>query len=451
MSERPFCFVIVVWGEKFRNYLLDYCLPSLLAPGNIPALDGRRPVKCLFATTRADWELMRQTAIFGALEEHAEAVYVELPPHPPERPYWMQAIFGHKLCCDLIHAERAYRIFAAPDSIFADGSIARLHDLAVQGAEAVLRLTVPTTEEGRFFATMQEQGLLPATARSDARAPLIISTRQLASIAMQSMHRMASVNEWDRPDFCGYAAAPFWRVPGEEGMVCFGLNWDVFLIDYNAVERHDSSILDDRGFDGDYNLRTIGTMNKIYAIRDTDEIGVISWNALPYPPQLVAPKGGEIGKGAMFRASYYGPNFNALHRQMLFLPTRVHAASITEQWAKIERRALRTLLTWLDAPPSFVPLGSAMPAARATYEEINRLIGSIDVPWWRKNPLTSTLVLLVVLPAAQYANRFYQSLRPIPSRARALYQYGRLALRADRQALDWWQQKLRRVLRILGR
>ena len=37
--DRPFYFMVVLWGERFRNYFLDYCLASALSPGNIPALE----------------------------------------------------------------------------------------------------------------------------------------------------------------------------------------------------------------------------------------------------------------------------------------------------------------------------------------------------------------------------------------------------------------------------
>ena len=32
--ERGFYFIVVLWGERFRDYFLEYCLPSLLSPGN---------------------------------------------------------------------------------------------------------------------------------------------------------------------------------------------------------------------------------------------------------------------------------------------------------------------------------------------------------------------------------------------------------------------------------
>src|SRR5271155_5483826 len=107
---RPFYLVLVVWGEQYRNYFLDFCLPSLLAPGNIPTLAAKRPTKYLIATTRSDWEEIRHTTIFRELERYVSPDFVELPACPPERPFWMQNIVGHKLCCDIIAKEEAYRI-----------------------------------------------------------------------------------------------------------------------------------------------------------------------------------------------------------------------------------------------------------------------------------------------------------------------------------------------------
>ena len=40
--ERPFYFIVVLWGERFRNYFLDFALASALSPGNIPALHASR-------------------------------------------------------------------------------------------------------------------------------------------------------------------------------------------------------------------------------------------------------------------------------------------------------------------------------------------------------------------------------------------------------------------------
>ena len=30
---RPFYFMVVVWGEQYRNYFLEFCLPECSLPG----------------------------------------------------------------------------------------------------------------------------------------------------------------------------------------------------------------------------------------------------------------------------------------------------------------------------------------------------------------------------------------------------------------------------------
>src|ERR1700677_927675 len=142
MALRPFYFVVVVWGREYRDYFLEYCLPSLLSPKNIPVLDGRRPVKFLFATTAEDWDIMRGTAIFSTLEKHAEAVFLELPPKG-DRPYWLHSIVGHKMCCDMTARDKAYRILVCPDTVFSEGAVELFHEVALDGAEVILSLTVP--------------------------------------------------------------------------------------------------------------------------------------------------------------------------------------------------------------------------------------------------------------------------------------------------------------------
>ena len=68
IALRPFYFVVVFWGETFRNYFADYCLPSLLAPGNLPVLEGGKH-KFIFCTTAHDWEAIAATRIFDALKQ----------------------------------------------------------------------------------------------------------------------------------------------------------------------------------------------------------------------------------------------------------------------------------------------------------------------------------------------------------------------------------------------
>src|SRR3954447_13474710 len=82
--ERPFYFIIVLWGERFRNYFVDLCVPTLLSPGNLPTLNTRQRSKFFVCTRPQDWAALQVTPAFRALEEYVDPVYLEIPECPPE-------------------------------------------------------------------------------------------------------------------------------------------------------------------------------------------------------------------------------------------------------------------------------------------------------------------------------------------------------------------------------
>jgi hypothetical protein len=312
---------------------------------------------------------------------------------------------------------------------------------------------VPTVEKRAFFQALGELGMLPEKSARDSGKPLVYSGRQIVAAALRSMHDMAIVNEWDAPHFCGYASAPWWQVPGESGIVAAGLFWDVLLIDYAAVTSNDLSVLDNRGWDGDYNMRTIGHLETMYLVRDTDEFNAISWNSLPGPPLVRRPLG-VLGKATTFRSSYWGDAFNDFHRQLIVLPTRIHAAPINEKWSAVEARALRTLLTWLDPPTDFERLYRKLPPELRTYEDLREKIASSHLPWWRRTQVVWSFCRLCLFPGiglvlalkptslqARIGRWVPISRASIRSGMRRIF----LALLGDREALSWWIWYGRRV------
>jgi hypothetical protein len=55
-AMQPFDFIVSLWGERYRNYFVDRCLPTLLAEGNFPVLRASEGHRLLIATTQADWQ-----------------------------------------------------------------------------------------------------------------------------------------------------------------------------------------------------------------------------------------------------------------------------------------------------------------------------------------------------------------------------------------------------------
>jgi len=75
----------VVWGQRFVDKFMDYCLPSLLAPGNIPALARKRKVVHSIVTTEADRDRIVAHPAFTRLQGLAEVVFTCFPQEFLER------------------------------------------------------------------------------------------------------------------------------------------------------------------------------------------------------------------------------------------------------------------------------------------------------------------------------------------------------------------------------
>jgi hypothetical protein len=149
LTLRPFYFVVVFWGETFRNYLADYCLPSLLAPGNIPAL-RRGNHKFIFCTTRQDWEAISATVIVSVLKKHIEPHFIEIPPAPPGMSGCEHMGLGHKAAAEMAYRDGAYGVFLTPDLMISDGTVAALCRHALTGTRVVLVAALRFGEEPLF-------------------------------------------------------------------------------------------------------------------------------------------------------------------------------------------------------------------------------------------------------------------------------------------------------------
>src|SRR5262249_29649524 len=132
-----FHFIAVVWGEAFSRCFLEYCVASLLSPGNLPALKTRQRSKFLIATLPTDWAFMNATPIFRELTRYVDRAFIEIPPCAERKSSCEHMGVGHKIACEMAYREKAYATIFAPDCIISDGTIRQLQHHAAQGVELV--------------------------------------------------------------------------------------------------------------------------------------------------------------------------------------------------------------------------------------------------------------------------------------------------------------------------
>lgn len=352
--ERPFHFGIVLWGERFRNYFLEYCLPSLLSPNNIPALSTHQQSKFLIATRPEDWEAMRRTPIFAKLALHVAPVYMEIPACPSHRSGCDHMGIGHKLICEYAFQEKAYIVHVTPDSMFSEGAIARLQSLAAEGKELVLCAALRFGEEP-FFSNLQARHAIPSAGRRNSGLPLSISARDLVWAALNGLHSETLGYEWEAPYFILTRAAAWWRVPDQDGIVLHCLSWAPLLLDFAAVSKLDVSMLENWTIDGDFLHRNTDSATNIYVIEDSDEIFFCSWT--PMSERLETNRRfflfrinalRDIFHAAELRRTYFGPTLDPLKQQLFLRTIRWHSQPLTDAWQVVEGSANKMIRAYVD-------------------------------------------------------------------------------------------------------
>lgn len=350
---RPFYFIVVFWGERFRNYLVDFCLPTMLSPNNIPVLVGGHGHKFIFCTTSEDWRTLCETKIFSLLREYVEPYHIEIPAAPAGRGGCEHMGIGHKLASQMAYRDKAYGIFVTPDLMVSDGTVNALMRHAVSGYKVVLTAALRFGEEP-LFENLQAIGAISQGPRvPELGQPITITGRQLVAAGLRSFHSETQRYEWEAPYFTNFPAACWWRVAGEDGIVLHSLSWAPFLCDYAAVQNHDTSVMETWTMDGDYIHRNFGDGKGVYVVTDSDEIMLVSWAPLSDRPESLAPnlfkasRAGEIIKAGILRAALFSGVFDCLKKRILFMPVRWHAQEFGPGWEATEAKAARVLRRYL--------------------------------------------------------------------------------------------------------
>lgn len=349
---RPFYFVVVFWGETFRNYLVDYCLPSLVAPGNLPALSFGNH-KFIFCTTPYDWKAVSATMIFASLKRYVEPYFVEIPPAPPGKSGCEHMGIGHKLASEMAHRDGAYGVFLTPDLMLSNGAVAALQQHALNGVRVVLVAALRFGEEP-LFQCLEAEGVLKRGERaSQTGTPIVLTGRQMVAACSHSFHSETLRYEWQASYFSNFPAAVWWRIPDEQGILLHSLSWAPILCDYSAITEHDTTVFNTWTLDGDYVYQNFGASPRLHVVTDSDEMMLVSWAPLADREQRLAPSLlkqvpvlGDLIKGGILRATLRNGLFDPLKLRIFFLPVRWHSGALTPAWMEIEEKALRILFRY---------------------------------------------------------------------------------------------------------
>jgi hypothetical protein len=198
-----------VWGERYIRQFFDFCLPSLLAEGNLPALRRRAPCAFTFFTRAEDGRTIRGHPLLPALESLCAVEIEPIDDLISDSPSTIITIaYASGVRSAGAAALQTSFIFLVADYVFADGALDNAVAPIFAGSSGVL--------VGNFQACLEEVGAF-LRSRPDA-ARLSIEPRSLVRLAMEHLHPSTIANFADDPLRSDPASNRlFWRVG--DGMI----------------------------------------------------------------------------------------------------------------------------------------------------------------------------------------------------------------------------------------
>ncbi len=202
-------FLLPVWGDRYVRKFLEFCLPTLLAPGNIPAIAQKVPCKFVILTSEEDRDYISSHSSFRHLLTICTAE-IRLIDHlitgnnystPIPLPYTEAVAAAGPSKLDSCF------FFLVSDYVVADGSLSNALERINAGASGVV--------VGNFQVALEDA--LPWLQEQLDASPisLTLNPRELMRWALSHLHPATVANTVNFPlNHNKHTNRLFWRVDG---------------------------------------------------------------------------------------------------------------------------------------------------------------------------------------------------------------------------------------------
>jgi hypothetical protein len=303
---RPFLFNVVVWGENYTKQLLDFTIPSLLSPNNIPKLVQHRPCEFLFVTTPADAELIKSSKIFQKLASHISILVIYQDFHLMSDTKYQLMTIGHRQVCGYGQERKAYGVFLMPEMLVADGSLLYMHKSVLKGSRAVVMPILRLVEEEISFLKGK---------------PINLSKRKLVSLLFAHAHHEMHSFMINSEFFSSQPGFVIW--PSKDTWIIHGIHSQPILVDLkDAVPDALVPTIDA----GNFVELSVQNNRLVDIIQDSDQAmlcSLTSVNDIPTPHSWVPPTPESVRQ---FMQST--PYVNGLHRWYFSHPVVFHSSAM---------------------------------------------------------------------------------------------------------------------------
>ena len=233
MANRPkLVMVTAVWGEWHLRAHFEMNLPTLLAPGNFPALVEFCDIHYIIYTCRRDLRFVKDAPINATLRQLMSLEVRLLDDDDLENPIaahhlaWSKAIEDAKRSGSLI-------LLMPPDVAWSENSFQSVGRKLAEGYRAIF-MTYLRVEEESFSATIRRQP-------KAVDGSLCIPPKRLVEMGLNCLHPLMASCLADSEFFPRHPEMMIWAVP-KEGLLLRILAREMFLFDPRKVELNRSQL-----------------------------------------------------------------------------------------------------------------------------------------------------------------------------------------------------------------
>lgn len=171
--------LLPVWGARHIRDCLDYCLPALLAPGNLPALATMAPCTLVLLAPVRDAAAIKADPVWQRVAEHA-ALRVEPIDDLLSDSSSTVLTLAYALAIRQAGAAAVNTCFIAlvADYVLADGALSHVANRIFAGASGVVA--------GNFHVA--REAILPCLEARRAEGALTVRPRDLVALSLARLH-----------------------------------------------------------------------------------------------------------------------------------------------------------------------------------------------------------------------------------------------------------------------
>ena len=206
-GRRRCVFVTVLWGDWHRDIFLDTNLPTMLSPGNLPALSAGIDCEYLVYTTPQDALQMARNRAFQRLRSIVPVSLKLFTPSKTKNIFNLHHEIWRK-ATEHARQQQAFILLMPPDVAWADGSFERLRNALIAGKRAIF-MTYPRVVSETMVPALAER--FPR----DAGEAMIVPPKDLMALAITHIHPLMAAYDRAATHFPIHPEMILWPIEGD--------------------------------------------------------------------------------------------------------------------------------------------------------------------------------------------------------------------------------------------